>query len=159
MNKCQIAEFFDVSRPTVNDWVRRGCPTGKNGEMDPGDVATWRTRRRFDREGLGETDLPKLIGLFTNRLIDLDKRIEAANRWPEDMKAEPGTIKAAVLVALSLERMLLQLPGRVLVEAKPETLPEDIHRIALDALAEARGDKEGEHKTRHVRRDTKGELK
>jgi hypothetical protein len=58
------------------------------------------------------------------------------------MKAEPGVIKAAVCSGLILEQALLTLPGRVIGEAKPETLPEDIHRIVLAALDEARGDED-----------------
>jgi hypothetical protein len=43
----------------------------------------------------------------------------------------------------------------VIAEAKPETLPEDIHRIVLAALDRARGEGEDvqDDKPRHVRRD------
>lgn len=136
MKRAEKARFFDVSLTTLQNWKRQGCPL--SGDL--GAIAEWRTRRKLSQEGLDALipGLPGLVGEFTRRLIDVDKRIEAANKWPGDQAAAPGTIKAAVLVALLLERMLLQLPGRLLAEAQPASLPQDIHEIVLKALDEAR---------------------
>jgi phage terminase Nu1 subunit (DNA packaging protein) len=57
-NKAQLAEFFDVSVKTVDNWVRRGCPVVKRGGksepwiFDALAVAEW----RYTREG-GESEV------------------------------------------------------------------------------------------------------
>ncbi len=46
-NKSQVAEFFDVSLPTVEAWIRKGCPVAERGArgiswvMDLRAVAQW----------------------------------------------------------------------------------------------------------------------
>lgn len=51
MTKAEIAEIFDVSIPTVNAWVRRGCPYVKRGDKTTPwqfrfvGVAEWRYSR------------------------------------------------------------------------------------------------------------------
>jgi hypothetical protein len=145
VKQVEIAKFFGISRATVSDWKRAGCPL--NGDL--GDVAAWRTRRKLrEYPDNAVPGLPELVGAFTRQLIDLDRRIALVNQWPEDMEAEPGVIKAAVVSGLILERALLQLPGRVLAEAKPETLPEDVHRIVLAVLAESRGKEDEQTQSR-----------
>lgn len=48
LNKSEIAQFFEVSLPTVESWIRRGCPVvergsrGKAWVLDALDVAKWR---------------------------------------------------------------------------------------------------------------------
>ncbi|AHF03424.1 terminase [Marichromatium purpuratum 984] len=47
-NKAQVAEFFEVSVPTVDAWLRRGCPVverggrGRQWRIDLLEVARWR---------------------------------------------------------------------------------------------------------------------
>lgn len=47
-NKAEVAEFFDVSLPAVDGWVRRGCPILQKGSrgvpwvFDLLEVARWR---------------------------------------------------------------------------------------------------------------------
>lgn len=139
MKQAEIMENFGVSRTTVQNWKASGCPI----EGDIGDIATWRTRRHLECKGddfLASSGLPELHGEVVRRLAELYQRTAAVNQWPETMKAKPGVIKAAVCVGLILEKALLTLPGRVIAEANPETLPEDIHRIVLTSLDEARAE-------------------
>jgi len=56
-NKAEVAEFFEVSIPAVEGWVRRGCPVVQRGSrtvpwvFDLLDVATWRiTGQRTDAD-------------------------------------------------------------------------------------------------------------
>lgn len=56
-NKAEVAEFFDVSIPSVEGWLRRGCPVVQRGSrtvpwvFDLLDVATWRiTGQRTDAD-------------------------------------------------------------------------------------------------------------
>ena len=156
MNKCQIAEYFDVSRPTVNDWIRRGCPTNSDGSMDPGEVAAWKLRRDFTRLGLTGDDVPvgefaALQGELARRRIDLNSRIDMANALPSDARAEPGIIKAALCSSLMLEAAILRFLDEVPV---PDT-PWQLQRKLLDALDAARG----EPTNHHAMRGTKGESR
>lgn len=44
LNRSEAAEFFSVSLPTVDDWIRRGCPAekrGSNWRIDPAAVLAW----------------------------------------------------------------------------------------------------------------------
>ncbi|MCC5810046.1 MAG: DUF1441 family protein [Ectothiorhodospiraceae bacterium] len=53
-NKAEVAEFFGVSLPTVDSWIRRGCPvvqTGRRGVswvLDLRAVAEWAYGRHED---------------------------------------------------------------------------------------------------------------
>lgn len=56
-NKAEVAEFFDVSIPSVEGWLRRGCPVVQRGSrtipwvFDLLDVAKWRiTGQRSDAD-------------------------------------------------------------------------------------------------------------
>lgn len=59
MNRSELARRYNVSLPTVDSWVRRGCPhvrTGAGGyQFDLEAVATWRAQRLVEdsrrREG------------------------------------------------------------------------------------------------------------
>jgi hypothetical protein len=157
MKQTEIMKNFGVSRTTIQNWKTAGCPV----DGDVGDIAAWRTRRHFEHKGadfLADSGLPELHGEVVRRLADLDRRIELVNAWPEKSTCEPGLFKAAVVSSLILEQELLALPGRIIGGAKPETAPEDIHRIVLAAHDRARGegndDDVQDDKTRHVRRDT-----
>jgi hypothetical protein len=142
MNKCEIAKHFDVSRATVNDWQRRGAPIGKDGG-DPAAVAEWKAGRDMERAGVGAKpvfqDLPELIGEITRRRLHLDQRIEMVNKWPPNITCEPGLIKASVVGGLILERALLGIPGKIISDPSPATLPTRLIRAVLDALDEAKG--------------------
>ncbi len=142
MNKCQIAEYFDVSRPTINDWQRRGAPiTNKGG--DPALVAGWRARRDLAQAGAGNDpafhDFPDLLENLAQRQLDLKRRIRMANEMPKDAQGEPGLIKAAICARLDLERKLLNLPATIISDPTPETLPTRLIRAVLNALDESKG--------------------
>lgn len=56
-NKAEVAEFFDVSIPSVEGWLRRGCPVVQRGSrtipwvFDLLEVAKWRiTGQRTDAD-------------------------------------------------------------------------------------------------------------
>ncbi|MHB8783771.1 MAG: hypothetical protein ACYDAX_10205 [Desulfobacteria bacterium] len=108
--------------------------------MDPGAIAEWRALRDFERAGLPPGRLPELVGELTRKQIILDERIKGANAMPADIKAAPGTIKAAIIYTLLLERELLDLPGAILAAASPETLPEKVYELVLAALRASRGE-------------------
>lgn len=137
MNKCEIAGFFDVSRPTVNDWQRRGAPIGKDGG-DPAAVAEWKARRDLAKlipEGEPAfRDLPSLMAELTRRQVDLQRRIDLVNVWPPGTDKTPNMVKAAVIRCLIVERALLDLPARIINDPNPATLPVRLIREVFNVL-------------------------
>jgi len=116
-----------MSRATIGDWKQQGCPI----DGDIGDVARWKVQRDIRRAGAAEGDLPELIAEHARRLFDLERRIESVNSLP----TETGSIKAAIVYALLLERALLYLPGRI-IAAGPNKAPECFYRAVFESLNE-----------------------
>jgi hypothetical protein len=133
LNKCQMAGFFDVSRPTIGDWARRGAPVSSG---DPGAVAEWLTRRDMAAAGLPAGRLPELVGQLARERANLERRIASANALP----AGKGLEKACIIYGLMLERELLDLPARIIASGPPESLPEKAYELTLAALRSARGE-------------------
>ena len=51
LSKVELAHYFGVTRPTVDDWVRSGCPVAQKGnrrtpwQFNSADVYAWRLRQ------------------------------------------------------------------------------------------------------------------
>ncbi len=62
VNKAMCAEFFEVSLPTIEAWIRRGCPVIKKGDrgipwtLDLLEVIRW----RFEEDRAQHTDPEKM---------------------------------------------------------------------------------------------------
>jgi phage terminase Nu1 subunit (DNA packaging protein) len=60
VNRSDLASVFGVSLPTINAWVKRGCPVvqrgrkGKPWEFDTADVANWREQQAAEA-AVGDT--------------------------------------------------------------------------------------------------------
>jgi len=136
MNRCQLAEFFGVSRTTINDWARRGAPI-EGGY--PGAIAEWATARTLRREGLPAGRLPELAGRIAEAKAAFAQRAEIVNSLPAETVSDQST-KAAIVFALQLEAALLNLPAAVLKDATPDTIHEKLCEHVLAALAAVRGE-------------------
>jgi len=61
VNRKQLADVFGISLPTVDAWVRSGCPYDQKGErgrewiFDTADVMRWRERQARDDAGGEDT--------------------------------------------------------------------------------------------------------
>jgi len=134
--KAEKAKFFNVSLTTLANWSRGGAPV----DADLGAIATWKADRDLTRAGIGAAfpRLPGLVGELTRRIAALNERIGEVNTWPPGTEAKPNLLKVALLCEMSLEAALLNLPMTIVAEAKPGSLPEDVHRIVLTALDEAK---------------------
>lgn len=57
VNRKQLADVFGISLPTVDAWLKAGCPfdqrggSGKEYVFDTADVARWREQRAADEAG------------------------------------------------------------------------------------------------------------
>jgi phage terminase Nu1 subunit (DNA packaging protein) len=67
LNRAQLADVFGVSLPTVDSWVRAGCPIERKGsrgvqaEFDSAKVAKWlRDRALADATGDQQQDLDEI---------------------------------------------------------------------------------------------------
>lgn len=93
LNRKQLAAVFEISLPTVDDWVRRGCPGAKGNIAQPyqfslPEVVKWRVRELLKREPrptvkrdadagtLAETELRKLTAEAELKELELAKRRE-----------------------------------------------------------------------------------
>lgn len=121
INRKQLAELRGVSLPTIDSWVRRGCPVvtrggpGKAWAFNPGEVAAWCDR-------------------FLSRGSEVVAN-GAAHRFSSSEKAE--TVKALG----HLIRHVGPLVGRVAVEAGapiPSAYAlEQVATVRLSIIAEA----------------------
>ena len=136
LTKAEKAQFFGVSLTTLANWSRTGCPV----DADVGAIAEWKASRDLTRDGGAAAfpRLPGLVGDLTRRIVALNERIEAVNAMPPGTEREPNYLKVALLVGMKLEATLLDLPMTIVAEAKPWSLPEDVHRIVLAALDRAK---------------------
>lgn len=134
--KTEKAKFFNVSLTTLANWARGGAPV----DADLGAIAEWKAGRDLSQAGISAAfpRLPGLIGELTCRIAALNERIEEVNTWPPGTEEEPNLLKVAFLCVMRLEAVLLNLPMTIVAEAKPWSLPEDVHRIVLAALDEAK---------------------
>lgn len=134
--KTEKAKFFNVSLTTLANWSRGGAPI----DADLGAIAEWKAGRDLSQAGISAAfpRLPGLIGELTRRIAALNERIEKVNTWPPGSEEKPNLLKVALLCGMRLEGALLDLPMTIVAEAKPGSLPEDVHRIVLAALDEAK---------------------
>jgi hypothetical protein len=136
LTKAEKAKFFNVSLTTLANWSRGGAPL----DADLGAIMEWKAGRDLTRAGIGAAfpRLPGLVGELTRRIAALNERIEEVNAWPPGTEKKPNLLKVALLCGMRLEAALLDLPMTIVAEAKPGSLPEDVHRIVLAALDEVK---------------------
>ncbi len=139
MNKCEVAKFFEVSRVTVNDWCRRGCPIGSDGQMEAGAIAEWKARRDLKNSGQDGGDFPRLTGELFRRFFRLEGVIKWVNSLPENVECEPGLFKVAECIGVSMERALLRLPLTLLNDQRPGTFLEVLTRVVLEEIDAIKG--------------------
>lgn len=63
MNRTELAAFYEVSLPTIDNWTRNGCPyvrKGRNYDFDPAVVGKWLRARRDEDQPSSATERLKL---------------------------------------------------------------------------------------------------
>lgn len=88
VNRTQLAEVFGVSMPTVDGWVRAGCPVVQRGgrgvewKFESADVAKWRQDRAIqDATGTDKQDTDEI-----ERRTKLAKMRQAELELAKDLK-------------------------------------------------------------------------
>lgn len=121
-----LAEVFGVALPTVDGWVRNGCPyitkggRGKQWEFDTADVAGWlRDRAVADATGDQVTDEAEL------RRRKLQAETSKAELELAKAKGEVATIRdferAQAAVFAEIRTNVMNVPQRVVVQLLGES--------------------------------------
>ena len=126
VNRTEMAVWFDKTLPTVDAWVREGCPVvakamkGKPWQFDLAAVADWREQRAREA-GKGGT---------TNELRELQRRkLEAETEKAElELAKAKGNValiedfeRAQALVFATIRTNVLNVPQRVVLQLLGET--------------------------------------
>lgn len=139
VSRRDLAAVFGVSLPTVDTWVRQGCPfdtrggRGKEWTLDTADVARWREERAAqDAGGEDSQDIDKL------KLRKLRAETQAAELA---LLKEKGLVAPLDQVERVLSRALAEvqsnLRGRMITRLVTQLIGEtDERRFKRIALAE-----------------------
>lgn len=126
VNRSELAAWFDKTLPTVDAWVRDGCPVvaramkGRPWQFDLAAVADWREQRARDAGKGGAS----------NELRDLQRRkLEAETEKAElDLAKAKGDValiedfeRAQALVFAAIRTNVLNVPQRVVLQLLGET--------------------------------------
>ncbi|MEM6603287.1 MAG: terminase small subunit [Pseudomonadota bacterium] len=155
LSKVDLANYFGVTRPTVDDWVRSGCPVVQKGnkrtpwKFNSADVYAWRLRQAEqasdDVKGMTFAELQK-----EKLLVEVERlKFQAAREKGEtiDLKlTEDFTMK----LMLDMKARMLRFPGEIapkldmadsrsdkkgILEAAIREIFEEIDREGEDILA------------------------
>lgn len=147
VNRAELANICGVSLPTIDDWVRRGCPIvsrggrGKAWEFNTADVQGWRIADEVARAlGSAPTSEKDLKLRRMKALTELDE-LELAKARGE--VAPLDEIRRVVVAAFAEVRAsLLVVPARLAPQLIGEIDERSIKaailteiRLALEALA------------------------
>ncbi|WP_127110398.1 terminase small subunit [Pararhodobacter zhoushanensis] len=149
VNRTGLAELFGVAMPTIDHWIRNGCPVEKRGgkgreyEFNTAAVATWRELKARD-EAAGNVTASEQE-LKRRRLAAMTGREELAfAREKADVapvaQFESAMVKAFAEVRANMRTIASRVP-RMIVGEKDEArirhvLEEEVDR-ALEALADS----------------------
>ncbi len=104
LNRTELATFHGVSQPTVDEWIRRGCPAiargnkGKAWKFDSAAVINWRLEEaKIDaKAGISdpsgvmskeEADRRRAVALARSAEIEVDERLKSV-ALVSDVKAD-----------------------------------------------------------------------
>ena len=143
VNRTQLADVFGVSLPTVDAWVRAGCPYDQKGAgkgrqwvFDTADVAGWlQSRARDEATGDGPVEEATLKR----------RKLQAETRRAElDLAKEIGLVapvaefeRAQAKVNAVIRQNLMTVPTRVALRLVGETSEARIKEILRAEIGDA----------------------
>lgn len=143
VNRSGLAAVFGVSMPTVDAWVRNGCPgvktgSGKGGgwEFDTADVMRWLQKRAADDAGGGEVAdenaLKRRRMAVTLKADELSLARDMGLVAPiEDFERTQAKVFAM------LRQGIMTVPARVAMSLVGEKSETRIKQVITSALTEA----------------------
>ena len=128
-NKAELAEFFQVSAPTVDDWVRRDCPFVKRGKSGVDWVFDFRAVRSW-REAYIVTHAGNSKDTTTAHAVRRRALAEAGLKELELAKLE-GSLVDAEMVRRGLDGVMVN--QRTILMSLPSQIGRDIDEPELRA--------------------------
>lgn len=149
VNRTELAEFFGIAMPTVDEWIRRGCPViakgskGKPWKFNTADVSDWRIQRTRD-EATGvaaatesELRIRKLAaetGKVELEFAIAKGEVAPIRQFEIAMTKAYAEVRASMrIIPVRVTRMIVGETDELVIKRK---ISEEIDK-ALDALAEA----------------------
>lgn len=136
VSRRDLAAVFGVSLPTIDTWVRQGCPfdqrggRGKEWTFDTADVARWREERAAADAGSQDVDLEKLKArraLAECMLAELELAKAQGSVAPLE-QMERAVTRAVAEVQINLRGRLIT---RLVTQLIGETDETTFKRVAL----------------------------
>ena len=149
LNRAETAEHLGVSEPTLDRWVRDGCPFNQRGgrgvewQFDLPVVVRWWGNRRASEAAAAETQDIAEIELRTRRAIMQKAEVDAAKARGEiALISEFEKVQSKAMAAIRVR--IMQVPQRVVVRLLGETresvfkdvITEEL-RTALESASES----------------------
>lgn len=126
-NKADLAEFFQVSAPTIDDWVRRECPFVTRGRSGVDWVFDFRAVRRW-REAYIVTHAGR--SKDTTRAHAIRRRALAEARLKEiELATVEGSLVDADLIRRGLDGVMIN--QRTILMSLPSQIGRDIDEPEL----------------------------
>ncbi|MEX0300961.1 MAG: terminase small subunit [Leisingera sp.] len=151
VNRTELAEFNGVSLPTIDEWVRRGCPVVQRGGrgrawiFNTAEVRSWRDddiraqSSHTTNANKDQLQLRKLAAETEQAELDLAK---AKDEVVPVEQYERALTKAFGEVRASLRNVLPQRSARRLMGETDETTFKDVMREEVDHVLEALADRD-----------------
>lgn len=156
VSKVELAKTFNVSKPTIDDWLHLGCPfiskggAGKQWQFDTGAVFDWRVRHERDKEN--EEEIGKADDLYRQKLFEEVKRLRLQNNKMAGDLMDAVHVRHVMVQAINILReQLTALPVRTasLLECcdtkqERQSVLDDAVFAALNSIADAVEDLESD---------------
>lgn len=125
LNRGEVAAFFGVTPPTVDGWVRAGCPVKKGqrgvaSEFNSADVAAF-LREKAREEGSGTT-------LADENQLKRRKMAAEAERSELELAKAKGEVapvrefeRATAMLMAAIRANVMNVPGRAVLQLLGET--------------------------------------
>lgn len=127
VNRAELAAVFGVSLPTIDTWVRAGCPSDVKGQgkgrpwvFDTADVAAWREERAARNAAGEEVADADALKLRRARAETLTAELELAKVMSAVAPLDQVERKLARLFA-EVRTNLRNIPGRIAPQLLGET--------------------------------------
>lgn len=139
VNKTELADLFGVTAPTVDGWVRAGCPMVSRGargvasEFNTADVAKWlREKARDEGAGTAQADEGELR---RRKLLAETERAELDLAKAKGEVAPLDQVERMVSRAFSEVRAgMRNLPSRLVASLIGETDERKFKRVMLEEI-------------------------
>lgn len=122
LSKAQTAQFFDVSLPTVEGWIRRGCPVIERGDrgrrwtIDPLAVVEWQSSRQIS-EATPPTHPDDMTPQDRKAWYESEMRRRDLQRRDRELYERADVLRTFTVTIATFAEQMRALPDRLEREA------------------------------------------